>query len=75
MTREANAAIPPTNDRMPVILEPHEWASWLHGSIEDVIRFQFQPPIAPDRIVIERTEERWNSHGLPARVSPQMALL
>lgn len=26
MTMEANATIPPTNDRMPVLLEPHEHA-------------------------------------------------
>jgi len=75
MTREANAAIPPTNDRMPVILEAHEYADWLHGSIADVIRFQFWPPIAAERMVVDRTEDRWRSHGLPTKTDQQMSLI
>ena len=39
MTMEANAAIPPTNDRMPVLIEPKDYHRWLHGSVEDVIWF------------------------------------
>jgi putative SOS response-associated peptidase YedK len=74
MTMEANAAVPPTNDRMPVLLASHEYDQWLHGSIQDVIRFQFRPPITADRMIVERTEDRWRSGGLPS-VGYQQCLL
>ena len=74
MTMEANEAIPPTNDRMPVILAPAEYDSWLYGSIEDVIRFQFRPPIAADRLVVERTDDLWRSGDLPPSAQPQGGL-
>ena len=65
MTMEANAAIPPTNDRMPVLLEPHEHARWLHGSIRDVIGFQFRAPLAAERMAVLRTEDPWRGGGPP----------
>lgn len=75
MTMEANAAIPPTNDRMPVLLAPHEYEQWLHGSIEDVIRFQFRPPVAAGRMIVERTDDLWRSDGLPGQGGGQATLL
>lgn len=78
MTTEANEAIPPTNDRMPVLLEPHEHDRWLHGSIQDVIGFQFRKPFAWDRMLVERTDDRWLSGKGPPRPevpAPQLALL
>lgn len=75
MTMEANAAIPPTNDRMPVLLEQSEYDQWLHGSIQDVIRFQFRPPFAAERMIVEQTEDRWRSDGKPKTAAPQLALL
>ena len=74
LTRDANSAIPPTNDRMPVILMPHEYEEWLHGSIEDVIRFQFGPAIGADRMIVDRTEDRWRSDGLPPQADAQSKL-
>jgi putative SOS response-associated peptidase YedK len=74
MTREANAAIPPTNDRMPVLLEPQQYDQWLHGDIKDVIRFQFGETIAAERFAIERTDDRWRSDGRPS-TAPQLAFL
>lgn len=65
MTMEANAAIPPANDRMPVLLEPHEHDRWLHGSIQDVIGFQFRPPIAADRMDVIHTDDAWRGGGPP----------
>src|SRR3546814_4177161 len=35
MTMEANGAAMPYNERMPVLLEPHEYARWLHGRSEE----------------------------------------
>jgi putative SOS response-associated peptidase YedK len=75
MTMEANEAIPPTNDRMPVILDPGEYELWLHGSIQDVIRFQYRDPIEASRMVVERTEDRWRSGKGPPRPDVQAAQL
>lgn len=74
MTMEANAAIPPTNDRMPVLLEPHEHERWLHGSIEDVIGFQFRPPPESGRMQVLRTEDAWRGSG-PPPAAAQLGLL
>ncbi|MGF7150094.1 putative SOS response-associated peptidase YedK [Sphingomonas zeicaulis] len=72
LTMDANDAIPPTNDRMPLLLIPADHERWLHGSIQDVIAFQFGTPIPGNRMVVERTSARWRSEGLP---STQGALL
>jgi putative SOS response-associated peptidase YedK len=73
MTMEANEAILPTNDRMPVLLEPHDYDRWQHGSIEDVIGFQFRPPVAAERMEITRTNDLWRSGLLP--IQPRLSLL
>ena len=74
MTMEANAAIPPTNDRMPALLEPDEIDTWLHGSIQDVIRFQFRPPFAANRMDVIHTDHPWRNGGPPPS-SAQMPLI
>lgn len=74
MTMEANAAIPPTNDRMPVLLESNEWGAWLHGGIRDVIGFQFRPPIAAARMSVIHTNDAWRSGKLPPPAE-QLSLL
>lgn len=77
MTMEANAAIPPTNDRMPVLLDPSEYERWLHGTIQDVIYFQYRAPFDASRMVVEQTEDRWRSGKgppKPAAPAPQLAL-
>jgi putative SOS response-associated peptidase YedK len=74
MTMTANDAVMPTNDRMPVLLEPDEIERWLHGSIEDVIEFQFRPPIAADRMIVEQTNDRWRGEGLPANARQPVLL-
>ncbi|MCJ9690412.1 hypothetical protein MOV76_01915 [Rhizobium sp. PRIMUS64] len=40
----ANELVRPFNDR-PVLLQESEWERWLHGTIEDVIEFQFREPM------------------------------
>lgn len=65
MTMPANDAVMPYNDRMPVLLGQHEYERWLHGSISDVIEFQFRPPIAVDRMTVTHTEDRWRSGAVP----------
>ena len=74
MTMEANAAIPPTNDRMPVLLEPDEIDVWLRGSIQDVIRFQYRPPFVADRMDVIHTDDAWRNGGPPPSFA-QMPLI
>lgn len=74
MTMEANAAVMPTNDRMPVLLDPGEYERWLQGSIVDVIQFQFRSPFETSRMVVERTNDRWRSGKLPP-IAKQLGLL
>jgi len=75
MTMDANSAVMPYNDRMPVLLEPQDYARWLGGSIQDVIGFQFRPPIAAERMRVLDSDDLWRSGDLPAALRPQMALL
>lgn len=65
MTTDANSAVLPTNDRMPVLLELNEVERWFTGSIEDVIEFQFRAPFPADRMIAEQTNDRWRGEGLP----------
>jgi putative SOS response-associated peptidase YedK len=75
MTMTANAAVEPYNDRMPVLLEPQDYARWLGCSIRDVIGFQIRPPIAAARMTVLHSDDLWRSGDLPAALQPQMALL
>jgi len=74
MTMEANAAIPPTNDRMPALLEDDEIDTWLRGTIQDVIGFQFRPPFAADRMDVMHTDDAWRNGGPPPSFA-QMPLI
>lgn len=65
MTMTASDAVMPYNDRMPVLLGRDEYSRWLHGSIGDVIEFQFRAPMAADRIEVFHSEDRWRSGGVP----------
>ena len=65
MTMTANEVVGETNERMPVLLDPSEYDRWLHGSIRDVIEFQFREPIAANRMAVIRTDDLWRSGRLP----------
>ena len=75
MTMTAIALVAPYNDRMPALLASDEHDRWLHGSIQDVIDFQFRAPVAPETMTILHTQDRWKSGKVPARHQPQLALL
>lgn len=75
MTMTANEAIPPTNDRMPVLLDPEDHDGWLHGDIKEVIRFMYRPPFDAERMEVVRTDDAWRSGVAPPGTEPQMALL
>lgn len=74
MTTTANTTVAPFNDRMPALLEPHEYDRWLHGPIEDVLRFQFRASLPADRIEVQHSDDLWRSGKLPADLRPQLAL-
>ncbi len=75
VSMDANAAVAPTNDRMPVLLDPHEYDRWLHSPIQDVIGFQFRAPFSAERFKVERTQDLWNSGKRPPSADKQLALL
>lgn len=67
MTMTANEKIKPLNDRMPVLLKPEEYERWLHGSIQDVIAFQFREPPASEEFEVLQTRDRWQSGTPPLK--------
>jgi len=55
---DCNEAIRPVHDRMPVLLQPHEYDTWLNGSFDDLLAFQLR--CFPDELIeMERTSELW----------------
>ncbi len=74
LTLEANSAVMPYNDRMPVLLERHEYERWLHGTIKDVIAFQFRPPPLAEALIAEHTDDLWRSGKLLPTARPQASL-
>ena len=58
MTTNSNDAVAPLNPRMPVLLRPNDYERWLHGTVQDVIAFQFRE-MSADRLAIDRTDKLW----------------
>ncbi len=67
-------AAPQGSGRMPVLLGADKYDCWLHGSIQDVTGFQFRPPMAAGRMIVEHTNDRWRSGSPPPSPRPQLAL-
>jgi putative SOS response-associated peptidase YedK len=59
MTTDSGPPVAALNPRTPVILAPPEYERWLKGTIEDVIAFQFRPPLPPERFLVDRTNDLW----------------
>jgi len=59
---DANAAVAPVHDRMPVILHAADHAAWMHGDIDDVRKFQARV-LPAEAIVVDRTGESWLRRG------------
>jgi putative SOS response-associated peptidase YedK len=55
---DANAAIQPVHNRMPVLLQRDEYDQWLHGSFDEALAFQ-KRTFPPELIIMDRTEELW----------------
>lgn len=55
---DCNEAVRPIHNRMPVLLQPDEYDTWLRGSFEDVVSLQQR--CFPDELIqIDRTPEPW----------------
>ncbi|NGO66504.1 DUF159 family protein [Rhizobium daejeonense] len=61
---DANAAVAPVHNRMPVLLHRNEYQQWLHGSFDDVLAFQ-KRVFPAELIEIERTTELWVKKKTP----------
>lgn len=55
---DANEAVAPVHDRMPVLLHREEYEQWLLGSFDDLLGFQ-KRVFPADRILMERTTDLW----------------
>lgn len=55
---DANEAIQPVHNRMPVLLQSDEYEQWLHGSFDDALAFQ-KRTFPPELVTMERTSELW----------------
>lgn len=53
------------HDRSPVILESHEWTSWLTDPLPALSRFD--RPFAADRLVVEATADLWAARSATSR--------
>lgn len=56
---DANEAILPVHNRMPVLLHRDEYDQWLHGSFEETLTFQ-KRAFPAELVVMERTSELWS---------------
>ena len=55
---DANAAVRPVHDRMPLLLDAADWDEWLTAPFDALLAMQ-QATFDPARIVIDRTGEPW----------------
>lgn len=74
MTTDANELVMPYNNRMPVLLGPEDHDRWLHGTVTDVIGFQYRQPIASAAMTIEHSEALWRSGTAPQIRQPELTL-
>lgn len=67
---DANDAVKPVHNRMPVLLMQDEYDLWLRGSLEDLVAFQ-ERDFPADLIEMTRTTELWAKPRSPgAAVQP-----
>lgn len=62
---DCNEAIRPVHDRMPVLLEPHEYDQWLNSGFGDALAFQ-ERCFPAELIEMTRTIEAWNKPRVAA---------
>lgn len=55
---DANEAVAPVHDRMPVLLHRDEYDRWMHGTFEDILALQ-ERVFPSDGMIVNRTSELW----------------
>lgn len=55
---DANAAVAPVHDRMPVLLHRDEYQRWLRGSFDEALGFQ-RRTFPAELLAVERTNDLW----------------
>ncbi len=55
---DANEAVAPVHDRMPVLLHVDEYDQWMHGSLDDLVSFQ-KRKFPAELMLMERTSDLW----------------
>lgn len=55
---DANEAVAPVHNRMPVLLHADEHEQWLHGSLDDLVAFQ-KRKFPAELMLMERTSDLW----------------
>lgn len=55
---DANEAIAPVHNRMPVLLHREDYERWLHGTLDDALAFQ-RRTFPSELVVTEKTTELW----------------
>lgn len=68
---DANEAVAPVHDRMPVLLHRDEYQQWLQGTFDDAVAFQ-KRVFPAEQIVIERTPELWVRKKTPDQSEPTL---
>lgn len=68
---DCNEAIRPVHDRMPVLLHPSEYDTWLDGGFDDALAFQARC-FPDDLIVMNRTDQPWSARASRADEPPMV---
>lgn len=55
---DCNETVRPVHSRMPVLLHPEDYGTWLRGSLDEVLAFQGRC-FPDDLIAMDRTQEHW----------------
>ncbi|MBB4320470.1 hypothetical protein GGE43_004077 [Agrobacterium tumefaciens] len=63
---DANEAIQPVHNRMPVLLQPDEYEQWLHVTFDDALAFQ-KRTFPPELVTMQRTTGLWAKRRLHPR--------
>ncbi|PZQ51112.1 MAG: DUF159 family protein [Novosphingobium pentaromativorans] len=67
----ANAAIAEVHNRMPVLLLPNEYDTWLKGSFDELMAFQ-ERTFPSELIVRDRTDQRWSAQTAISSEVPRL---
>jgi len=68
---DANEAVSPVHDRMPVLLHRDEYEQWMHGGLDDLVAFQ-KRKFPAELMSMERTTDLWVAKRQPVSDAPTL---